>query len=186
MKKVVGGLVGVVIGCASFIGGCQTSSYDKQINEIRSHYYAIKQIIGAEPEESYHIFDGKNDKKNFKIKIVGGAGTRILGNNDLNSNEEYDEILRHTNTIKKIIGADPNDSYYIFDAKEKGDPFRIYISGEENIKSIIFIDSDTDGSYDKKNTLIVPRELDIQIFPPRPKSLYKPKPSKKDKRGILI
>lgn len=106
------------------------------------------------------------------------------------ANEDVNKIRYHVRSIKKIIGADPNDSYNINDPKKKSLPLEVVIVGKNYIKRLKYLDSDGNGIYDKTelNTLEIPDKLDIKILPPLPKpepKQYIPE-KKKEKEYVVL
>ena len=75
LVSVVAGLVGVVL---SFTSGCMhqanTSSYvyqaNEDVNKIRNYHKALKKIIGADPNDSYHIFEPIRKGRPFRVYII--------------------------------------------------------------------------------------------------------------------
>ena len=119
------------------------------------------------------------------VRVVAGialsftSGCVYQANEDVNrvypANEDVNRIMSHHNAIKKIIGADPNDSYHILEPKKKGDLFRVYIMKENGIiEALKYVDIGRDGIYEirvPRSKISVPNKLDIKVLPP-------PKPRK--------
>lgn len=123
----------------------------------------------------------------MKKVVYGLAGIVLLftaGCMVHQANEDVNKIRYHVRSIKKIIGADPNDSYNVHDRKKKGLPLKVVIVGKNYIKELKYLDSDGNGIYDKTelNILEVPDKLDMRILPPLPK----PKPYIPEKKKVYI
>lgn len=124
-------------------------------------------------------------------KLVCGLVGVVLGFAGIDCkstiNEEANNIKYHSNEIRKIIKADPNEDISIF-GFEKDVPYSILVLGEDAIKSTIYFDLNKDGKYDFKREFEIPKKLDIWIIPPKPgmekyKEYYLPR--KKGKRMVV-
>lgn len=122
MKKAVLGLVGIVVGYAGFIEGCQSTI-----------------------------------------------------------NEEATKIRRYSNEIKKIVGAGPEDSCQVIDTGEK-EPLQVIIKRENETELITYLKEKSDGEYDRKDSITIPKKLDIKVLPEpnNPKFRKLPEKSPKD------
>ena len=94
------------------------------------------------------------------IGCVGLGGCQT----ELGIDEQAKGIIYHYNAMKKVAGVKPKEAFEIYDFKE-GLPFRVFIKGEKGTKCITFYDTNKDGEYDKKETLTIPKKLDMRIFP---------------------
>jgi len=105
------------------------------------------------------------------------------------ANEDVNKIRYHVRSIKKIIGADPNDAFRVFEPKRMGEPFRVYIIKENGtLESSKYIDSDGDGIYEGKvprpPEITIPDKLKMRILPPPKKQI--PIPYIPEKKKVYI
>ena len=107
------------------------------------------------------------------------------------ANEKVTKIRYHDREIRKIIGAKPEESYSLI-SKKKGS-FQAFISGKNRIEVQTYIDLNGDGIFEKEDvdSIEIPDNLDMKIFPPDPNSKreglkkYTPKKKTKKQRNFL-
>lgn len=107
MKKVVAGLVGVVISALSFTGDvCQFAkpdiagvtkyTIDEEARKIRYHSTELKKLLEMKPEDSCQVFDiGEGEPLQVIIKRKEGSESRVY----LDSDEDGKYDKRSTITI---------------------------------------------------------------------------------------
>ncbi|MEK6935775.1 MAG: hypothetical protein AABW67_03230 [Nanoarchaeota archaeon] len=99
MKKLVKGLIGIIITASGLISGCQSKlSIDGEANKIIYHFNSMKNVAGVELGETFDIYDFENGKP-LQIIINGEKNTRIITFYDKDKNGKYDK--KETLTIPK-------------------------------------------------------------------------------------
>ncbi len=106
--------------------------------------------------------------KKLVMGLVGVVLSCLVGcqSEDL-IKQEAQKFNYYSNEIRKIIGADPNDSYRVFPNIGEKTPIQAIIYGEKGTKIIIYSNFDNDGAYEKSTTTI-PKKLDIRVIPADP------------------
>ena len=89
MKKLVGGLAGLVGIVFGFAGlGCQATIHEEAM-KIKYHSNEIRKIIGAKPGEDYQLFELKKGEP-YSAIVWGKDGTKSIVYFDLKKDGEYD------------------------------------------------------------------------------------------------
>jgi len=109
MKKLVCGLLGIVLSCA----GCQRVNLtNEEAVEIKNYSDKIKKIIGAEPNEYYAVYPVRNKGDLFQVLIGGKERIKSVTFYDLNGDGEYDsKYTIEIPTKLEVLGVfpDPNE-----------------------------------------------------------------------------
>ena len=100
MKKIVGGLAGILIGGMSFFSGCKTSySYNGQVSRIEKFHNYFNEIVGGDPNDSYYISRIQKKGNNYQIIARGEKNDKVVTYWDDNGNFMKRGII----TIPKIF-----------------------------------------------------------------------------------
>ena len=75
-------------------------------------------------------------------------------------NEEAKSIMQHYNAMRDIVGLKQGETFEIYDSGKNGN-IQVIIRRSSGTESRVYLDSDKDGKYDQKNTITIPRNLDI-------------------------
>lgn len=125
--------------------------------------------------------------------VIGCACCLNLSGCKSTINKEAKRIISSYNEVKKAAEVKQGETLEMYDFKE-GNPLHIIIRGDEGTKSIIYFDMDKDGQYDKKETLKIPKKLEVLgVFPepntPEIKKKFKeytPNKERKEKEELLV
>jgi len=110
MKKVVAGLVGIVLSFAA--GGCQ-QTIDKEAQMIKYYSSEIRRVLKVAPGETCQVVNLEAKKgEPFSVIIRGEKEDRFITFYDKNKDGEYDlrerTIAHHEFDVLGIIPAEPN------------------------------------------------------------------------------
>lgn len=128
--------------------------------------------------------------KKWVYGLVGIALGLTGCKDNLSIDCEVSKIGSYDRGIRNILKLNEGDSCNIF-KDEKGRPYWILIRNEKELKSIRYLDSDGDGKYDQKTTIIIPNKLEILGVVPDPnytpnKDSYFPEKKLEDKKDDKI